>query len=56
MIGKLEVGDWPVWPLSPKGQGWALYVRMGCLQQTQTQSRVRGETLADLRVYDCQRP
>ena len=29
MIGKLEGGDWP---LSPRGQGWALYVRMGCMQ------------------------
>ena len=29
MIGKLEVGDWP---LSPRGQGWALYVSMGCMQ------------------------
>jgi hypothetical protein len=48
MIGKLEGGDWP---LSPRGQGWALYVRMGCVQNF---GRPRGETLAraDLRVYD----
>jgi hypothetical protein len=32
MIGKLEVGDWP---LSPRGKGWVLYVSMGCLQKTQ---------------------
>jgi hypothetical protein len=31
MIGKLEVGDWL---LSLRGQGWALYVRMGCLPTT----------------------
>ena len=47
MIGKLEGGDWP---LSPRGQGWALYVLMGCMQNF---VRPRGETLAraDLRVY-----
>ncbi len=49
MIGKLEVGDWP---LSPRGQGWVLYVHMGCMQNFW---RPRGETLAqaDLPVYDC---
>ncbi len=39
MIGKLEVGDWP---FSPRGQGWALYVSMGCLQKTRTQRRDTG--------------
>ncbi len=39
MIGKLEVGDWP---LSQRGQGWVLYVRMGCLQKTHCQRRDTG--------------
>jgi hypothetical protein len=59
MIGKLEVDDWP---LSPRGQGWQLYVSMsaravcmGCKQLSKSR-RLRGETFAELLVYDCQRP